>query len=78
MIKRLIGSLVTVAVLAVVVMTFLHRDRFRTLLPFGEPTEQSVPVRESRPVPVEPASGGPAATVDSLSGVPELPDSLRE
>ena len=78
MIKRLIGSLVTVAVLAVVVMTFLHRDRFRTLLPFGEPAEQSVPVRELRSVPVEPASGGPAATVDSLSGVPELPDSLRE
>ena len=78
MIKRLIGRLVTVAVLAVVVMAFLHRDRFRTLLPFGEPTEQSVPVREPRPVPVEPASGGPAATVDSLSGVPELPDSLRE
>lgn len=78
MIKRLIGNLVTVAVLAVVVMTFLHRDRFRTLLPFGEPTEQSVPVREPRPVPVEPASGMPAATVDSLSGVPELPDSLRE
>ena len=76
MIKRLIGSLVTVAVLAVVVMTF--RDRFRTLLPFGEPTEQSVPVREPRSVPVEPASGGPAATVDSLSGVPELPDSLRK
>lgn len=78
MIKRLIGSLVTVAVLAVVVMTFLHRDRFRTLLPFGEPTEQSVPVRETRSVPVGPASGGPAATVDSLSGAPEFPNSLRE
>ena len=73
MIKRLIGSLVTVAVLAVVVVTFLHRDRFRTLLPFGGPTEQPVPVRETRSVSV-----GPAATVDSLSGAPEFPDSLRE
>ncbi len=78
MIKRLIGSLVTVAVLAVVVMTFLHRDRFRTLLHFGETVEQPVPVRETLPAPVGPASGESGAGVDSLSGVPELPDSLRE
>ena len=49
MIKRLIGFLVTVAVLAVVVLTVLHRDRFRTMLRIGEPSEQPVVPRDTLP-----------------------------
>lgn len=77
MIKRIIGFLVTVAVLAVIVMTFVHHDRFRTLLPFGEPAESPVMVRESLPAPVPTDSSAASVTTDSLSGIPELPDSLR-
>ena len=78
MIKRLIGFEVTVGVLAVVVLTFLHRDRFRTMLPVGDPAEETVTVQETLPVPVATASGETVAGVDSLSPAPEFPDSLRE
>ena len=70
MIKRLIGVLVTLAVLAVVVVTILHRDRYRSMLRFGEPDEVELTVQETLPAPV---ATRPAAepSEDVL-----LPDSL--
>ena len=52
MIKQLIGFLVTVAVLAVVVLTVLHCDRFHTMLRIGEPAEQPLVVQDTLPAPV--------------------------
>ena len=86
MIKRLIGFLLTVAVLAVVVLTVLHRDRFRTMLRVGETVEQPLVVRDTLPAPVPtesslPASADgrisdPAGDRDSAASTPTPGDSL--
>lgn len=49
MIRRLIGTLVTLAVLAIVVVTVLHHDRYQSMLPFGESSETVLPVRDTLP-----------------------------
>ena len=89
MIKRLIGFLVTVAVLAVVVLTFLRHDRFRSMLHFGESSEQPFVVSDPLPAPVPteelPVPADPAVPEvrdtallsnpsDTLSS--EIPDSI--
>lgn len=67
MIKRLIGFLVTVAVLAVVVLTVLHRDRFHTMLRIGDPAEQPLVVRDTLPSPVPTESPLPASADERIS-----------
>lgn len=80
MIRRLIGTLVTLAVLAVVVLTVLHRDRFETLLHFGDPEELPLPASDTLPVPV-PTETLPAAEPARVSAVEDTPvpgaDSVR-
>ncbi len=39
MIKRVIGTLIALAILATVVVTVLHRDRYRTMLPARDAVE---------------------------------------
>lgn len=51
MIKRLIGIAVTLAVLAVVVLTILHHGRYRSMLRFGEP-DVELSVQDTLPAPV--------------------------
>lgn len=65
MIKRLIGFLVTVAVLAVVVLTVLHRDRFRTMLRIGGSMEQPLVVRDTLPAPVPTAEETEGTTAET-------------
>lgn len=61
MIKQLIGVLVTLCVLAVVVLTVLHRDRYVSMLHFGDP-EVSLSAADTLPVPVPTQSADTAAT----------------
>lgn len=61
MIKQLIGVLVTLCVLAVVVLTVLHRDRYVSMLHFGDP-EVSLSAADTLPVPVPTQPADTAAT----------------
>lgn len=86
MIKQLIGFLVTVAVLAVVVLTVLHCDRFHTMLRIGEPAEQPLVVQDTLPAPVPTESplpssadgriSDPAGERDPVASTPMQDDSL--
>ena len=76
MIKRLIGFVVTLAVLAVVVITILHHGRYRSMLPFGDPGVTLVTQDSQRaPVPTQEAVGdttvrsGSEAVPGTKSGV---------
>lgn len=51
MIRRLIGIVVTLAVLAVVVLTILHHGRYRSMLRFGDP-DVELSAQDPQPVPV--------------------------
>lgn len=51
MIRRLIGIVVTLAVLAVVVLTILHHGRYRSMLRFGDP-DVELSAQDPLPVPV--------------------------
>lgn len=67
MIKQLIGMLVTLAVLAVVVLTILHRDRFESMLRFETADEMVLPQVDSLSVsdPVSAASAVRSVAADS-------------
>lgn len=57
MIRRLIGLVVTLAVLTIVVMTILHYGRYRSMLRFGEPdVELSAQDTLDAPVATRPAA----------------------
>lgn len=71
MIRRLIGILVTLAVLAIVVVTVLHHDRYQSMLPFGESAETALSVRDTLPgsaadaTAAEELTSGSAASAES-------------
>lgn len=77
MIKKLIGIIVAVAVIAIIVIVVLRRDNFRSMVLRGEQPDAPVAaaVVAELDVPAEgvPASGSqnsdPAGTVDSLTVV---------
>ena len=77
MIRRLIGTLVTLAVLAVVALTILHRDRFHSLLRFGEPGDISLSASDTLPVPVS-TETAPEGDTESRARILPAPDSIRE
>lgn len=65
MIKQLIGVLVTLGVLAVVVLTVLHHDRYVSMLHFGDP-EVSLSAADTLPAPV-PTQPADSTAADGLS-----------
>lgn len=65
MIKQLIGVLVTLGVLAVVVLTVLHHDRYVSMLHFGD-SEVSLSAADTLPAPVPTQPAGSTAA-DGLS-----------
>lgn len=70
MIRRLIGTLVTLAALAIVVVTVLHHDRYQSMLHFGESAETELPVRDTLPAPAPATDAAAAGELTSGSAVP--------
>ena len=66
MIRRLFGTVVTLAVLAVVVMTIFHHDRYQSMLHLGESAETTLSVRDTLS---EPGSAADATVAGELSSV---------
>ncbi len=65
MIKRVIGLLAAAAVVAIVVLTVLHRDRYRSMV---EPAPSAVQQSPAQPEALEPA---PAQADSTLLSGPE-------
>lgn len=65
MIKQLIGVLVTLGVLAVVVLTVLHHDRYVSMLHFGDP-DVSLSATDTLPAPV-PTQPADSTAADGLT-----------
>ena len=78
MIKRLLGWILSMAVVALLVVTVLHRDRYRSMLPERVPeaapaavSSAELPVQEERrtPVPVPTQAVAPAPESEPASDV---------
>ena len=76
MIKRLLGWILSMAVVALLVVTVLHRDRYRSMLPERLPeaapaavSSAELPVQEERrtpvPVPTQAVAPAPAPAPES-------------
>ena len=80
MIKRLLGWILSMAVVALLVVTVLHRDRYRSMLPERVPeaapaavSSAELPVQEERrtpvPVPTQAVAPEPAPKSEPASDV---------
>lgn len=69
MIRQLIGVLVTLCVLAVVVLTVLHHDRYVSMLHFGDP-DVTLPAPDTLPAAV-PAGQADTAGVAAVGAASE-------
>lgn len=72
MIKRIIGLLAAAATIAIVCVTILHRDRYRSMVEPAPSAVQQLPAQPETPVPTAPAA--PAIAADStLQSAPATP-----
>ena len=72
MIKRVIGLLAAAAVVAVVVLTVLHRDRYRSMVEPAPSAEQQLPAQPEAPEPA------PAQAASTLLSGPEAEAQTEE
>ena len=69
MIKKLIGIIVAMAVLAVIVMTVLHRNNFQSMLLQKEVPNREISIPQSFPSPATPVDVMDSVVVETVDSI---------